>query len=105
MFLVKEYSSEVFQTLLAVPHFSKVAVPVVFCKKGVPENFRNHRYFPVNFAEIFTNTFFNRMPLVAASEKLKAEAVICRCPVKKVFLEISPNSKENTCARVSFLQS
>ena len=25
-----------------------------------------------------------------------------RCSVKKVFLEISQNSQENTCARVSF---
>ena len=32
-----------------------------------------------------------------------AEAVIQRCSVKKVFLEISQNSQENTCARVSFL--
>ena len=32
-----------------------------------------------------------------------AEAVIQRCSVKKVFLEISQNSQEDTCARVSFL--
>ena len=31
------------------------------------------------------------------------EAVAQRCSVKKVFLEILPNSRENTCARVSFL--
>ena len=31
------------------------------------------------------------------------EAVAQRCSVKKVFLEISQNSQENTCARVSFL--
>ena len=31
------------------------------------------------------------------------EAVVERCSVKKVFLEISQNSQENTCARVSFL--
>ena len=31
------------------------------------------------------------------------EAVFQRCSVKKVFLEISQNSQENTCARVSFL--
>ena len=30
------------------------------------------------------------------------EAVARRCSVKKVFLEISKNSQENTCARVSF---
>ena len=26
-----------------------------------------------------------------------------RCSMKKVFLEISQNARENTCARVSFL--
>ena len=31
------------------------------------------------------------------------EAVVQRCSVKKVFLEISQNSPESTCARVSFL--
>ena len=31
------------------------------------------------------------------------EAVVWRCSVKKVFLKISQNSQENTCARVSFL--
>ena len=31
------------------------------------------------------------------------ETVVRRCSVKKVLLEISQNSQENTCARVSFL--
>ena len=31
------------------------------------------------------------------------EAVAQRCSVKKVFLKISQNSQENTCARVCFL--
>ena len=31
------------------------------------------------------------------------EAVVQRCSVKEVFLEISQNSQENTCARASFL--
>ena len=31
------------------------------------------------------------------------EAVAWRCSVEKVFLEISQDSQENTCARVSFL--
>ena len=34
---------------------------------------------------------------------IKPEAVVQRCSVKKMFLEISQNSEENTCARVSFL--
>ena len=33
------------------------------------------------------------------------EAVAQRCSVEKVFLEISQNSQENTCARVSFLKA
>ena len=32
------------------------------------------------------------------------EAVVQRCSVKKVFLEISQNSHENTCTRVSFFK-
>ena len=31
------------------------------------------------------------------------EAVVRRCFVKQVFLEISQNSQENTCARASLL--
>ena len=31
------------------------------------------------------------------------EAVVQRCSVKNVFLEISQNLQENNCARVSFL--
>ena len=31
------------------------------------------------------------------------EAVAQRCSLKKVFLEISQNSQENTCARVPFV--
>ena len=31
------------------------------------------------------------------------EAVLQRCSLKKVFLETSQNSQENTCAIVSFL--
>ena len=32
-----------------------------------------------------------------------SEAVVQMCSVKKVFLEISQNSQENTCTRASFL--
>ena len=35
--------------------------------------------------------------------KWALEAVAQSCAVKKVFLEVPQNSKENTCARVSFL--
>ena len=39
----------------------------------------------------------------SAQRKQRAEAVARRCSVRKVFLKISQNSLENTCARVSFL--
>ena len=32
-----------------------------------------------------------------------SEAVVRKCSVRKVFLQISKNSHENTCVRVSFL--
>ena len=32
-----------------------------------------------------------------------SEAAVQRCSVRKVFLEISQNSEQNICARVSFL--
>ena len=32
----------------------------------------------------------------------RSEAVVQMCSVKKVFLEISQNSQENTCTRVFF---
>ena len=32
----------------------------------------------------------------------RKEAVVQSCSVKKVFLEISQNSQENTCAKASF---
>ena len=37
------------------------------------------------------------------SKLASREAVVQRCSVKKVFLEISQNSQENTCTRVSFI--
>ena len=35
--------------------------------------------------------------------KQRTEAVAERCPVKRMLSEISQNSQENNCARVSFL--
>ena len=46
-------------------------------------------------------------PTVLSFKNIKfsfnSEAVLQGCSVKKVFLEISQNSQESTCARVSFL--
>ena len=35
--------------------------------------------------------------------KTASGAVVRRCSIKKLFLEISRNSQENTCAKISFL--
>ena len=35
--------------------------------------------------------------------KTASGAVVRRCSIKKLFLEISQNSQENTCAKISFL--
>ena len=46
----------------------------------------------MNFAK-FSRAHFHRK--MAASEKLKVEAVVRRCFVKTLFLEISQNSQES----------
>ena len=40
-----------------------------------------------------------RLVIVNTSFYFNSEAVVRRCSVKKVFLELSQNSQENTCAR------
>ena len=55
---------------------------------------------------IFAN--FNLALLIKKACKLfskmtASEAVVQRCSVKKVFLEISQNPQENTCVKASFL--
>ena len=59
--------------------------------------------------DFIINIWFTYVPLKKLKKlpiviiKWTAEAVTQRCSIKKVFLEISQNSQENTCARVSFL--
>ena len=53
----------------------------------------DYRWIPSNFLKI----------IISALKGVIIEAVIQRCSVKKVFLENSQNSQENTCGRVSFL--
>ena len=90
VFLDNEYSSEVFQTLLAVSHFitlhekARNSRPEVLQIKGVFQWTLRH----------FQEHIFYRTPPVAASEKPKAEAVVRRCSVKKLFLEILLNSQK-----------
>ena len=44
-----------------------------------------------------------RIKLVVKMWQVWSEALARSCSVKKVFLEISQNSQENTCVRVSYL--
>ena len=44
--------------------------------------------------------FFHGTHPVAAFEKLQAEAVVWKCSIKKVFIEISQISQESTYAGV-----
>ena len=48
-------------------------------------------------------TYFLGCSLASFLLYLLIEAVVRMCSVKKVFLEISQNSQESTCARVSVL--
>ena len=41
--------------------------------------------------------------LILHLENFLVEAVVQRCSVKKVLLEVSQNSQESACARASFL--
>ena len=59
--------------------------------------------FSCEYCEIFRNTCLEEHLWTAASRVFLLEAVVQRCSVKKVFLKISQDSQENTCARVCFL--
>ena len=64
--------------------------------------FINTVYYVVNKNISLTYAFaiFWSGSIFLTSEKI--EAVVQRCSVKKLFLKISQNSQENTCARVFF---
>ena len=47
--------------------------------------------------------YFSMKKFYLKNTFLTAEAVVRRCSKKKVFLEISQNLQENTCATESFL--
>ena len=66
-----------------------------FCE-GLSGNFPSASYF-------FRNTRKFKTFLFCLKNARSSEAVVQSCSVKKVFLKISQNSQEITCARVSFL--
>ena len=57
-----------------------------------------------------TDCYFCKVNVTGHSMKNKhkivySQALVQRCSVKKMFLEISQNSQENSCARVSFFDT
>ena len=89
-----------------------------FQKKNYKQEILNHLYFGPSFdfwgitlgrfSQCFFKIFCPWSIMVAdifTHHKISehSEAVVRRCSVKKVFLEISKDSRKNTCARVSFL--
>ena len=96
-----------------VPHRLRIITPLKLCQ-GLQEckfieNGLRHRCFSVNFVKSFRKAFFAEQMRTAVSiilknekDKFFGEAVVNRCSVKNVFLEIPQNSRENTCARVFF---
>ena len=65
----------------------------------------HHSCFKVKFAKFLRTLILKSKRLLPTmlSKYRWAETVAQRCSVKKVFLEISQNSQENTCAKVSIL--
>ena len=63
-----------------MPHFSKArsSRPEVFCKKGVLENFANHRWFLVNFAK-FSRTLFLTLCSCHVTYAFQSESTIYSC--------------------------
>ena len=123
-------SSEVFQTLLAVPHFSNVARKSSSRQKRCFWNFANQMCFLLNFRKFLRTPFFIehlRWLLLKAKSRSSCLEVFCkkRCFWKfrkpkvfsREFFEIFKNTffhrtlpvaaseklkTENTCARASF---
>ena len=54
-------------------------------------------------ALLYLNPFRATGLFLEPPENISAEAVGRRCSVKKMFLKISQNAQENTCARACFL--
>ena len=73
---------------------SYLLLPVIWYDKNLKtdNNTIYHHYFSGNI----TNHFWGLL-------KTKVEAVVRRCSIKKVLLNILQRSPESTCSRVSFL--
>ena len=63
----------------------------------------NQRYLESQKIRPIIRVELEQIKLPTTENEVNAEAVTQKCSVKKVFLKIFQNSKESTCARVSFL--
>ena len=81
-------------------HRTPLVAASVMTKKTMSKDTNSRKV--INFTPYLSADPF-RVPFKQQeSFKQYPQAVVLRCSVKKLFLEISENSQENTCARVSF---
>ena len=79
--------------------YNQISFPFFFSCTCLMGKFKKTEYNPI--CKVFTEVFL--IARIPHSTFLISKADVQRCSVKKVFLKISQNSQENTCARVSFL--
>ena len=95
---------------ILMQHFQTVSSAYTYSKKPAPKSnrFLNMLWLTLKWTLDSTGLWLVVDVLLShqsgvSIEMKDSEAAVQRCSVKRVFLEISQNSQENTCARVSFL--
>ena len=99
VFIDKEDSSEVFWYCPILVKFygkSRSSCPKVFCKKGAPENFANHRFFPVNFAKFPKTPFLIERGFFCELSKNFRNVFLMHC---LNFLKVHKNTSEKMFAK------
>ena len=99
-FLVKKFcliATVLYINRISETCFTKNALKKPTCKWACSLNFKQ-LYHSRTLSPSFKLTY------ISLTQSYKAEAIAQRCSVKKMLLEISQNSQENTCARFSRLQ-
>ena len=81
-----------------------LSICLITCQFHPGVAYKNVAYKKVCNLEYERDSFFLAQGKRISAPKVDiTEAVVRKCSVKKVFLEISQNPQENTCARDSFL--
>ena len=93
--------------------FSNRPTVLFICLRGRGSSFRKEikigihkqltKYLKSKCREVFFLIMFKHGSPQLSCKQTPSQTVIRMCSVKKVLLEISQNSQENTCARVCFL--